>query len=260
MATTTKEDALEALLAELFPSSESLKQFVYSIPTTASVLPQLLAEGSPKILALSLVDELRRRGLVDRSFFARLEEMRPDAARQIREVQDRWLVEQDTWNAPPSLDSAERRRTPGPTVLVIYGRNDIPFFEELSTHLALLQRKGAIGFWHEGRIRAGEAWDKLIETEIRRAKIVVLLVSADVLSSDFVWEKGLARAIERQRERKAAVIPVIVRDCLWTQSPIASLQVLPATGKPVAQSPNPDRTWVDVAMQVQESARRLQER
>jgi hypothetical protein len=253
----SKENALVNLLVDLFPTPESLRRFAYTIPTQSSEIPRALAGGSMEHLALSLVDELRRRGLADAPFFAGLEEARPDDAGRIRDVRNQWILDEESWSTPPRPDSAQPAPPGAPRTLVSYARKDRDFFDELAIHLELLRRKGIIGLWDEGRIRAGEAWDRFIESQIEEAEIFIPLVSADFLSSDFVWQHELPRAMERQRQGKAVILPVVVRPCLWEQSPIASLQVLPAGGKPISQSPNPDRTWVDVARRVEQAARDL---
>jgi TIR domain len=252
-----KEEALVRLLRDLFTSQESLKRFVYSLPTQDSSIPRALGASSTELMALWFVDELRRRGLVDNRFFSHLIDEQPEQAERIRAVQRQWLVESDEWARPPSSETLAAGRADAPTVLVSYARNDAAFFEEISAHLSLLQRKGVIQVWHEGRIRAGESWADVIRNQIQNADIVILLISADFLASDFVWGHELALVLQRQRQGKATVIPVIVRPCLWEDSPLAAFQALPSDGKPVSLSPNPDRTWLTVARQIEEVARNI---
>lgn len=264
-----KEAALAALLVELFETQDNLGRFVYSIPIQDPGVSRAIRAGSAlgasstERMALWFVDELRRRGLVDERFFAHLIEERPESTDRIRAVQQRWLVESDEWTRVPASEPSIQRqgdvrpRTEGPTVLVSYARNDAAFFEELSAHLALLQRKGVIQVWHEGRIRAGEVWANVIASQLQSADIFVLLVSADLLASSFFWDVELKRMLERQEQGKAEVIPVIVRPCLWEDSPLARFQALPTDGKPVALSPDPDRTWVSIARRVEQVAREM---
>ncbi len=251
----TKEAALVTLLTELFTTQESLKRFVYSLPTQDSSIPRTLGASSTELMALWFVDELRRRGFVDRRFFTHLVEERPEHENQIRSVEHQWLIESDEWSRLPASEPSISGHADAPTVLVSYARNDASFFEELSAHLSLLQRKGLIQLWHEGRIRAGEAWEDAISNQLQNADIFILLVSADLLASDFVWDHELKIILKRQQQEKAKVIPVIIRPCLWQDTPLANFQALPADGRPVSQSPNPDRTWLIIARQVEQVAR-----
>lgn len=252
-----KEAALAKLLTELFPTQESLMRFVYSLPTQDSNIPRTLGASSTELMALWFVDELRRRGLIDARFFAHLTEEQPNFQNQIRGVRSLWLLESDEWSRPPDLEPTIASRVDAPTVIVSYSRNDLPFFEELSAHLSLLQHKGLIHIWHEGRIRAGDAWRDAIMSQIQSSDIFVLLVSGDFLASDFVWENELKLILARQKLGKAIILPIIIRPCLWQQSPIAKFQVLPADGRPVSLSPNPDRTWVAIARHIEKVARSI---
>jgi len=253
-----KESALVTLLTKLFATQDSLKRFVYSLPTQDTSISRALDASTTKLMALSFVDELRRRGLVDNRFFTHLIEEQPEYADLIRNVQDQWLVESEEWSRLPISEPSTFGRADAPTVFVSYARNDIAFFEELSTHLSLLQRKGLIQFWQEGRLRAGEAWKDVISSQIQIADIVILLVSADLLASDFIWDHEFKLVYERQRQGKTTVIPVIVKPCLWQDSPLAEFQAFPSDGKPVSLSPNPDRTWVTLVRQIEQVVRNIQ--
>ena len=61
--------------------------------------------------------------------------------------------------------------------------------------------------WSDKRIAAGDDWDSEIQNALRSASVVVLIVSADSLSSQFVnYELGSAIAA------RIPVIPVLVRE------------------------------------------------
>jgi hypothetical protein len=251
----TKEEALVTLLTELFETQESLKRFVYSLPTQDLSIPEVLGASTTERMAHRFVDELRRRGLIDKAFFARLVRVYPGSERQIRNVEYQWVIEPDEWSRLPDRIPPIPRKANAPRVLVSYARNDAAFFEELSVHLSILQRKGLIQLWHEGRISAGDAWADAITSQIHSSDIFLLLVSADFLASDFVWDRELPLILKRQQEGKATVIPIIIRPCLWIESPLANFQVLPSDGKPIELSPNPDRAWLAIARRLEQVAR-----
>jgi hypothetical protein len=56
----------------------------------------------------------------------------------------------------------------------------------------------------------------------------------------------MERELPRIMERKAAVVPVVVRDCRFDILPIGELQVILPGGKPVDQQPNRDLAWRQV--------------
>jgi internalin A len=94
--------------------------------------------------------------------------------------------------------------------------------------------------------QAGEEWRKGIDENLQ-ADIILLLVSADFLNSDFCWREEMERALERHQAGEARVIPVIIRKADWTQAKFAKLQALPKEGKAVTLWPDRDSAWTNVA-------------
>jgi len=128
-----------------------------------------------------------------------------------------------------------------------YSHKDESLRNELETHLKLLQRQGLIETWHDRKIEAGEEWKQKIDDNLERADIILLLVSADFIASDYCYEIEMKRALERHEKKEARVIPVIVRDVNWRIAPFAKLQALPKDGKAVALWENKDSAWRNVS-------------
>jgi hypothetical protein len=117
----------------------------------------------------------------------------------------------------------------------------------LSKHLSTLKRQRLIDEWHDGRISPGEKFDKAIADQIEDARVILLLISADSLHSDYCYEIEMKRALERHEKGEAVVIPVILRPCVWEIAPFGKLQALPKDGRPVTSWPNQDEAFADVA-------------
>jgi len=75
--------------------------------------------------------------------------------------------------------------------------------------------------------------------------LILLLVSADLLSSPYFTGAELARALERHRDGSAMVIPVILRPAAWT-GPLGHLQVLPSDGRPISTATDRDEAHREV--------------
>jgi hypothetical protein len=114
------------------------------------------------------------------------------------------------------------------TIFYSYSHKDEELKDQLETHLALLSRKGLIT-WHDRRIIPGQKWDTAIDSHLDESDIVILLVSADFIASDYCYGKEVVRAMERHERNEAKVIPVIVRAVDWIDAPFGRLQVLPRT-------------------------------
>jgi TIR domain len=138
-----------------------------------------------------------------------------------------------------------------------YSHKDQALRDQLGTHLKLLQREGVIAPWHDRDITAGDEWKRDIQEHLSRAGIILLLVSADFIASDFIWSNELKRALERHERGEARVIPVILRPCDWHSAPFGKLQALPKDAKPVKSWADPDEAFTDVALGIRRAAAKL---
>jgi len=132
-------------------------------------------------------------------------------------------------------------------VFVSYSHKDEEYREELDNHLSILKRQGTIATWNDRKITAGTEWENQIDENLESAEIVLLLISADFLASDYCYDIELKRAIERHDAGEARVIPVIVRSVDWKGAPFGKLQALPKDGKPVSTWDDRDVAFTQVA-------------
>lgn len=128
-----------------------------------------------------------------------------------------------------------------------YSHKDEGLKEELETHLKLLQRRGIITAWSDRKIFPGDEWDRKIDSRLKSAVIILLLVSADFMASDYCWDKEIQQAMERHRSHEATVIPIMLRPCDWKGSPFENLQGLPENMTPVTLYGNRDSAWTEIA-------------
>jgi internalin A len=140
-----------------------------------------------------------------------------------------------------------------------YSHKDESLRNELETHLTLLQRQGLIESWNDRDIEAGDEWKRKIDENLERADIILLLVSADFIASDYCYEIEMKRALERHEKNEARVIPVIVRDVNWRNAPFAKLQGLPGDGVAVTRWPDKDSAWRDVSEGIEKVARQVRQ-
>jgi tetratricopeptide (TPR) repeat protein len=117
-------------------------------------------------------------------------------------------------------------------IFVSYSHHDQELQKRFIVYLAQLKREGLIEVWHDRLITASTEWAGAIDNNLNLAHIVVLLVSADFLASDYCNDKEMDRALERRSEG-VRVVPVILQACDWQTSRFGSFQVLPEAGKPV---------------------------
>jgi hypothetical protein len=117
-------------------------------------------------------------------------------------------------------------------VFIAYAKADSALLERLRIQLSAAERIGLIDTWHDGEIEIGTDTQQAMEAAMNKAKIILLLISADFFASE-VYEKELPLAMTLHQEGKARVLPIILRECTWQMTPIAGLKVLPPNGVPV---------------------------
>jgi hypothetical protein len=145
------------------------------------------------------------------------------------------------------------------TLFFSYSHRDEDFRNEIETHLALLKREGFISAWHDRRIPAGGNIHGQISDQLEKADIVLLLVSAHFLASDYCFDREMTRALSREQAGDCCVVPVILKPCDWHSAPFGSLRATPTDGKPVSMFANQDEALSIIAADVRAIARRLEE-
>lgn len=98
-------------------------------------------------------------------------------------------------------------------LFISYAHKDDVLREELEIHLKLLQRQKVIDIWNDRKIGVGAEWRGAIDDNLEAADIILLLVSADFLASDYCFDVEIERAMQKHQEKSAVVIPVSLRPC-----------------------------------------------
>ena len=138
-----------------------------------------------------------------------------------------------------------------------YSHRDEGLRNELEVHLSMLKRQGLIRTWHDRRIVAGKEIHSSISAELENANVILLLVSAHFLASDYCYDKEMARALEKDQEGSARVIPVILHPCDWHNAPFGNLRATPLDGKPISMYANTDEALTQVAKDIRTTVEQI---
>ena len=111
--------------------------------------------------------------------------------------------------------------------------------------------------WYDRDLTGGDSWNDEIRSRLESSDIVLILLSADLLASEYALEQELQVAMDLHHKGRLRVIPVVARPCMWKRSPISKLQVLPAEGKPITEWTNRDTAFLSVAEEIDKAARKL---
>jgi len=138
-----------------------------------------------------------------------------------------------------------------------YSHKDEKLRDRLEVHLAALRREGLISGWHDRKIGAGTEWKDAIDDNLKAASIILLLVSADFLASDYCYDIELKYAMQQHEKGQARVIPVILQPCDWNKSIFAKLQALPKDAKPVTKWNNRNDAFLNVVEGIRKALNEL---
>lgn len=132
------------------------------------------------------------------------------------------------------------------TAFISYSHRDEVYRQELETHLAPLRRQGLLSSWHDRKMTAGDPLDDTISTYLESANLILMLISADFVASDYCYAREMKRAIERHEAGEARAISIICRPCDFHDLPFARFVLLPTDARAVSSWPDRDAAWVDV--------------
>jgi hypothetical protein len=142
-------------------------------------------------------------------------------------------------------------------VFVSYSHKDNDLRSKLVTHLSSLKRQRKIADWFDREIEAGAEWEAQLKDKLESSPVILLLISADFLASDYCYDIEMKRAIERHKLGMALVIPIILRPCDLDGSPFMELQALPKDLKPITQWDDQDLAFLDVAKGIRRAVESL---
>lgn len=131
--------------------------------------------------------------------------------------------------SPQSRNSANRN-----LVFVSYSHADAKWLANMRSHLKLLERHAGIEQWDDTKIKPGTHWREEIQSALERAKVAVLLVSADFLTSDFIVTNELPPLLQAAQEHGTLILALIVRPCRFEKTELARFQAVNPPSKPLS--------------------------
>jgi eukaryotic-like serine/threonine-protein kinase len=118
-------------------------------------------------------------------------------------------------------------------IFISYAHEDELLKKHLEKHLTALRRQGFITIWHDHNISAGTEWAHEINIRLDASDIILLLISASFLASDYCYSVEMKQAMRRHELGLARAILIILRPVDWKNAPFSNLQALPTNAQPV---------------------------
>lgn len=119
-------------------------------------------------------------------------------------------------------------------VFISYAHKDADLSGELLEQLGVLRRAEIIETWIDKDIPPGADWNREIIEALENADLILLLISAAFLNSEFCYSVEMKRAMARREAGSASVIPIILEDCYWQPAPFSKFQALPENATPIS--------------------------
>lgn len=132
-------------------------------------------------------------------------------------------------------------------VFCAYSHKDEKLRDKLESHLSQIKRDGLIDTWYDRKITPGSHWKGEIDLRLNASRLVLLLISADFISSDYCYDVELKCALKLHQMGEARVIPIILRPVDWHSAPFAKLQCLPKDARAITDWSNRDRAFAEIA-------------
>ncbi len=138
-------------------------------------------------------------------------------------------------------------------IAVSYAKKDLGLLDELKKHLSPLKWSGYVDTWDDRDILAGMEWSTEVDTRLKTAHIILLLVSPDFIASDYCYSIEVTQALARHEKGDAYVLPIILRPIEWKETPFGKMRSLPSDGNPIVGSSwqYTDEAFADVARGIQ---------
>lgn len=132
-------------------------------------------------------------------------------------------------------------------VAVSYSHKDERLRRQLASYLKILERANLLRVWYDRQVLAGDRVHEEISNEFQHADMVLLLVSANFIASDYCHDVEMTTSMLRHQRGETVVIPIIVSECPWRTGVLSTLSALPRDGKAVTSWRIREEAWNDVA-------------
>jgi len=136
------------------------------------------------------------------------------------------------------------------TVFISYSHVDRPWLDIIMRHFKPL--KDRIDFWEDSQIVPGQKWEEEIRNAISRAKVALLLVSADFFGSEFITKQEIPPLLKAAEKDGATILFLVLKPCMLEEYPqILQYQGVNAPNKPFIRMDEADREDLCVGLATQ---------
>ncbi len=130
-------------------------------------------------------------------------------------------------------------------IFIAYNREDAELLRELKDNLKSLETEGLVTIWDPSQIVGGSVWKQVIDSHLKTASIILLLVSARFMASNETYTLA-KQAVARNAPPNVYVVPVLLHEVDWEYSILGKLAPLPTDKRPIGSWPNRNAAFLNV--------------
>lgn len=155
----------------------------------------------------------------------------------------------------PVMRNLEIRKPIQNQIFISYSRKDRQWLDRLKTILKPLDLKYRLNIWDDQRLDPGDDWRDELDHALASAKLAILLVSANFLSSDFISKHELPYLLRASKERGVKLFWIPVSFCMYEETELEKFQAAGNPQRPLAIMPEPeaDQSLVDIGKRIKKA-------
>ena len=139
-------------------------------------------------------------------------------------------------------------------VFISFSHKDAEWMEKFSAQLKVIQQTNRLEIWSDKRIEAGQNWREEIDAAIAKARVALLLGTADYFASEFIRNEELPKILKRHQGEGMFLYWVPIRHAAYPKSAFANIQAASDPKRPLRDlnEADQDQTMSEIALQIGE--------
>ncbi len=144
------------------------------------------------------------------------------------------------------------------SVFISYAHKDETFLDQLRAALVPYERKGELEVWADKLVEPGQNWEDETLTRLHRARLIILLLSPDFVSTSRCMDQELPRAMQRHEQGECEIVPIVIRAGRYDKLDLGTIEAIMPSGKPIKAHKDKDSAWQEVTRRLDVAIARLQ--
>ena len=150
------------------------------------------------------------------------------------------------------LKTEHRRMNPRSGVFISYAHSDDPMWIDTLLHRLSFVERAGLKIWTDREIEPGDRWHEEIQGSLAAAKVAILLVSPNFLSSEYITGHELPNFLEAAENDGLKLFWIPIRPADYEGTEIAKIQAAHPPSKPLSKlkGPGRDAAFLGIASKV----------